>query len=92
MENLMTSASEAGFTFWLFFIPFFLFVWFLPSVIALMFNRGQLKYIAAVNVPAGFSVIAWCALLVWAAGGKYGEKYLARYKKVPTAATNSAQQ
>ncbi|NMH60728.1 superinfection immunity protein [Alteromonas ponticola] len=50
----------------------FLFVYFLPTVLAVFFNRRHLVKIAVLNVPAGFSIIAWGALTVWAATGNAG--------------------
>ena len=81
METLLANANQAGVLFWVLFIPGFLLIWFLPSVIAVFCNRNQLKYIAAANIPAGMSMIAWGALLVWAAGGRYSEQYLAKFKR-----------
>lgn len=54
-------------------------LWFLPVVIALFFNPKHVKYIAIACVPAGFSVIAWSALLVWAFTGKVWKKYQDKY-------------
>ncbi|MCU7555915.1 superinfection immunity protein [Alteromonas sp. ASW11-19] len=51
-------------------------VWFLPVGLALLFNRKQAKLIAIACVPAGLSVFAWSAVLVWAVTGKAAEKYL----------------
>ena len=51
-------------------------VWFLPVILALFFNRKQVKLIAIACVPAGLSVIAWSAVLMWAVTGKAVEKYL----------------
>jgi hypothetical protein len=53
--------SSAGFLLW--FIPLFLAVYFIPSLIALFFNRKHLGKIVLANIPAGLSVIAWCALI-----------------------------
>lgn len=53
-----------------------IFVWFLPVLVAFIFNRNQVKLIALACIPAGLSVIAWSALLVWAFTGKAVEKYL----------------
>ncbi len=44
-------------------------VWFLPAILAFFFNRKQLKVIAVACVPAGFSIIAWCGLMLWAVTG-----------------------
>lgn len=52
----------------------FLAVWFLPSLLALVFNRQHVGKIALLNIPAGFSWIAWVALLVWAVTGKLSDK------------------
>lgn len=51
---------------------FFLLVYFLPSLLAVFFNRRNLLTIAVLNIPAGFSLIAWGALVVWACTGKAG--------------------
>lgn len=51
-------------------------VWFLPAGLAMIFNRKQAKLIAVACVPAGLSVIAWSAVLVWSVTGKAMEKYL----------------
>ena len=56
-----------------FLIPFIAFVvvlWFVPTLIAVFRNRANLGKIAAVNVPAGMSFVAWGALIVWAISGK----------------------
>lgn len=45
-------------------------VWFVPTLIAVFRNRANLGKIAAVNVPAGMSFLAWGALIVWAVSGK----------------------
>lgn len=44
-------------------------VWFLPAILAFFFNRKQLRIIAVACVPAGFSVIAWSGLMLWAVTG-----------------------
>ncbi len=51
-------------------------LWFLPAILAMIFNRKQAKLIALACIPAGFSVIAWSAVLVWSVTGKAAEKYL----------------
>ncbi|MDX1538505.1 superinfection immunity protein [Arsukibacterium sp.] len=53
--------SSAGFLLW--FVPLFLVIYFVPSLIALFFNRKHLGKIVLANIPAGLSVIAWCALI-----------------------------
>ena len=55
---------------WAVFIPFFLAIYFLPTVIAMFRNRQHLGKIFLANIPAGFSWIAWMALIIWAFTGK----------------------
>jgi hypothetical protein len=55
---------------WVAFIPAFLVIYFLPSIIAGFCNRRHLGKIFLANIPAGFSLIAWMALIVWAFTGK----------------------
>jgi hypothetical protein len=55
-----------------------LLLWFLPAILALFFNPKHVKYIAIACIPAGFSFIAWGALLVWATTGKVIEKFQAK--------------
>ena len=62
--------SQLSPLFWVAFIPLFLLVYFLPSIIASFRNRQHLGKIFLANIPAGFSWIAWCALIVWAITGK----------------------
>lgn len=50
-------------------------LWFLPVLVAVFFNPKHVKHIAIACVPAGFSVIAWCAVMVWAFTGKVVDKY-----------------
>jgi len=61
------------------FVIFFFAVWFLPSLLAIFFNRGHLGKIFLANIPAGLSWIAWVALLVWAATGRMSGKLAAKY-------------
>lgn len=61
------------------FVVFFFAVWFLPSLLAIFFNRAHLGKIAIANVPAGLSWIAWVALLVWASTGKMSGKLAKKY-------------
>ncbi|MEH6597439.1 MAG: superinfection immunity protein [Colwellia polaris] len=50
-------------------------LWFLPAILALIFNREHFKYILFACIPAGFSLIAWGGVLVWATTGKAIGKY-----------------
>ena len=74
MEKLLVDLQQMGVGFWLLFIPLFLLVWFLPTLLAVFFNSQQLKLIALANIPAGLSVIAWIGCVVWACTGKLWQK------------------
>lgn len=50
-------------------------VWFLPALLALLLNPKHFKLILIACIPAGFSVIAWCGVLVWATTGKVFDKW-----------------
>lgn len=56
-------------------------LWFLPAVLAFFFNRKHAKIITAACVPAGFSLIAWSGLLIWAVTGKSVERVVSKSKK-----------
>lgn len=75
--------QQADLLFLLGFGLLFLAVWFLPSLLALVFNRQHLGKIALLNIPAGFSWIAWLALLVWAVTGKLSNKLAAKARLKP---------
>lgn len=62
--------EQSSVVFLLWFIPLFLIIYFVPTLIAVFFNRPHLGKIALANIPAGFSVIAWCALIGVAFSGK----------------------
>ncbi len=61
-------------------IALFLLVWFLPSLLALLFNRQHAGKIAMLNIPAGLSWIAWGALCVWAVTGQLSKKLASKAK------------
>lgn len=72
--NQFTAAwHQAEIGFLVVFGVFFISVYFLPTFLAIFFNRSHLSKIALLNIPAGFSLIAWGALLVWACTGKVGK-------------------
>jgi len=71
--------ADAGFL--MIFGLFFLILYFLPTLLAIFFNPSHLSKIAVLNIPAGFSLIAWAALLVWACTGKVGEVLRQRIKR-----------
>ena len=76
MNEVLTQFENASALQWTFVIALMGLVWFLPALLALVFNRGQAKLIAIACVPAGLSVFAWSAVLVWSVTGKAVEKYL----------------
>ncbi|MBL4915411.1 superinfection immunity protein [Shewanella schlegeliana] len=53
-------------------------IWFLPAMLALVFNRKHFKLILLACIPAGFSLIAWGGVMVWAITGKAVDKYANR--------------
>jgi hypothetical protein len=72
---------QADIGFLLVFGVFFIGIYFLPTFLAVFFNRTHLSKIAVLNIPAGFSLIAWGALLVWACTGKLGETLRQRLER-----------
>lgn len=85
IETFSSAWQQADWVFLVVFGLFFLAVWFLPSLLALLLNRRHAGKIALLNVPAGFSVIAWVALCVWAVTGKLGDKLAAKARLKPVA-------
>ena len=75
--------QQADVVFLLGFGLLFIAVWFLPSLLALAFNRHHAGKIALLNIPAGFSWIAWLALLVWAVTGKLSDKLAVKARLKP---------
>ncbi|ACJ26949.1 hypothetical protein swp_0104 [Shewanella piezotolerans WP3] len=57
------------------------FLWFLPALLALVFNRKHFKLILIACIPAGLSMIAWGGVLIWATTGKAVDKYANRRQK-----------
>lgn len=74
LTNFYHLTATASISFWLILIPFVLVVWFVPSLLALFFNRKHAKFIFLANIPAGFSFIAWGACIVWAVSGKVSQR------------------
>ena len=52
-----------------------LLTWFLPALVALVFNRKQFKLILLACVPAGFSLIVWSGVMVWALTGNMVNRF-----------------
>lgn len=74
IDAFVSNAEQASLSYWIAFGLFFLVVYFLPTLLAAVFNRQHLIKIALLNVPAGFSLIAWGALIVWAVTGRMGDR------------------
>lgn len=49
--------------------------WFLPALVALVFNRKQFKLILLACVPAGLSLIAWSGVMIWALTGNMVNRF-----------------
>ena len=81
MNEFFTQFENASLLQWSLVVALMLFIWFLPVLLALFFNRRHLKYIAIACIPAGLSVVAWSAVLLWAVTGKAVEKYLPKKLK-----------
>ena len=83
IASFSSAWQQADMLFLLGFGLFFIAVWFLPSLLALAFNRQNLGKIALLNIPAGFSWIAWLALFVWAVTGKLSNKLATKARLKP---------
>ncbi|GAA0858979.1 superinfection immunity protein [Aliiglaciecola litoralis] len=75
MENLLSYFENMNVLQWIILGTALFAVWFLPAALALMFNRKHFKLILVACVPAGFSIIAWSGLMVWATTGNMLDKY-----------------
>ena len=84
-DTFMQAWLQADLVFLVVFGLLFVIVWFLPSLLALLFNRQHVAKIALLNIPAGFSWIAWVALVVWAVTGKLGDKLAEKASLKPVA-------
>ncbi|MDE3272029.1 superinfection immunity protein [Pseudoalteromonas sp. SSM20] len=56
-------------------------LWFLPAILAFFLNRKHAKVITVACVPAGFSLIAWSGLFLWAVTGKSVERVVTKSRK-----------
>ncbi|MDP5137592.1 superinfection immunity protein [Rheinheimera baltica] len=83
IATFSTAWQQADVLFLVGFGLFFLMVWFLPSLLALAFNRQHFGKIALLNIPAGVSWIAWLAILVWAVTGKLSNKLATKARLNP---------
>ena len=76
MTEFLSAFEQASALQWILVATLVLAVWFLPVALAMIFNRRQAKLIAIACVPAGFSLIAWSAVLLGSVTGRAIEKYL----------------
>ena len=51
-------------------------IWFLPSILAIFFNRSNVGKIFMANIPAGLSWVVWSALIFWAFTGRIKNDYV----------------
>ena len=78
METLQTIFTQlSGLAAWQILLigSIILVIWFLPAMLAVVFNPPHAKYIAFACIPAGLSLIAWSGLIIWAVTEKVFEKY-----------------
>ncbi len=74
LNQIYQQLATASLGVWLIVIPLTFIIWFIPTLLAIFFNRKHLKKIFIVNVPAGFSFVAWGACIAWAVSGKVSER------------------
>ncbi len=74
LNQIYQQLATASLGVWLVVIPLTFIIWFIPTLLAIFFNRKHLKKIFIVNVPAGFSFVAWGACIAWAVSGKVSER------------------
>jgi len=80
MEQFITSLQSLTFIQYAIFIPLFLIIYFIPTILAYFFNKKNLKIIAVANVPAGFSMLIWFALIIFSITGNASDKLLNKLK------------
>ncbi|SHI15975.1 superinfection immunity protein [Ferrimonas marina] len=74
MNQLSQVWAQADGGFFVLVILAMLLVWFLPAMLALIFNRKHFRLILLACIPAGFSFIAWGGVMVWAISGKVTDR------------------
>lgn len=75
LNQIYQQLATASLGVWLVVIPLTFIIWFIPTLLAIFFNRKHLKKIFIVNIPAGFSFVAWGACIAWAVSGKVSERF-----------------
>ncbi|WP_237057354.1 hypothetical protein [Microbulbifer sediminum] len=73
-QQFLQALQSMGLLKGLLFAIFFLVVWFLPALVALVANRRHAGKILVACIPAIASWVAWFALLAWAATGRYQQR------------------
>ena len=81
MEFIEKILAQENFAFMVLLAIGVLIFWFLPAMLALIFNRKHFKLILLACIPAGLSFIAWGGVMVWATTGKVVDKYSNKAKK-----------
>lgn len=71
--KVLEQLEHVSFAAWLLFVALFIAIYFIPGILALFFNPRHAGKIWLANIPAGFSFIAWGALILWAITGKKGK-------------------
>jgi uncharacterized membrane protein len=75
METITQIYEQTSAPFLILIVSICLLVWFAPAIVAVFLNPKHAKLIAIACIPAGFSFIAWGAVMVWAVTGKVVDKY-----------------
>jgi len=75
LNQMYQHMATASLGVWMVVIPLTFIIWFVPTLLAIFFNRKHLKQIFIVNIPAGFSFVAWGACIAWAISGKVSERF-----------------
>lgn len=75
METITQIFEQASGPFLALIIAITLLIWFAPAIVAVFLNPKHAKLIAIACIPAGLSLIAWSAVMVWAVTGKVVDKY-----------------
>lgn len=81
MEFIEKMLAQENYAFMVLLAIGVLIIWFLPAMLALIFNRKHFKLILLACIPAGLSFIAWGGVMVWATTGKVVDKYSNKAKK-----------
>ncbi len=89
LHQIYQQLATASLGAWLVVIPLTFIIWFIPTLLALFFNRKYLKQIFIVNIPAGFSFVAWGACIAWAVSGKLSGQLAAKVRTEDVSANST---